>query len=447
MRNVLVGILVILVVTFSISFLCSAQLPPEVEKWVNAVRENLGGTTITCAFCPHPTTDAMQQMVKEFTELTSIKVRWDIIEEGYLRQKLLIEHQGKTGVYDVLLIDAFNLAEYAPSGVAIDLKPLLEDQDLTPEWFDYEDILPAYRDGIGKYKGVIYGIPVAGETRYVGYRKDLFEEYGQRPPETMDDLLNLAKFFKGKEEDLYGIAMRGQKGIHFGSGWMTVMYQLGGQFLDQKTWGVLVNSPETVASLEYYVDLLKQGPPDIGVYTHEEAVSAFTSGRTAMWFDSTALTPWIIDPTKSLIADKVNFVPPPKGPAGAYGALAGWNVGISSDISDKQKQAAWAFIVWMTSRYKAKEYVKNGGTPVRKSVYEDPELVAENWTFPIQLKSLERANNLVKAGISWIPPHPKFMKVLEVVGDYGSAVLAGQMTAKEALDKAQIEVEKIMSEE
>lgn len=390
--------------------------------------------------------DAMQAMVDEFTELTGIKVRWDIIEEGYLRQKLLLEHEAKTGVYDVLLIDAFNLAEYAPSGVAVDLKPFLENKELTPEWFDYQDILPAYREGIGMYQGIIYGIPVAGETRYVGYRKDLFEKYGQKLPETMDDMLNLAKFFKGKEESLYGMAMRAQKGIHFGSGWLTVMYSLGGQLLDQKTWEVLVNNPKTVTSLEYFVDLLKQGPPDIGVYTHEEALSAFTSGRTAMWFDATALTPWIIDPTKSMIADRVGFIPPPAGPAGAYGALAGWNVGISNDSPEQKKEAAWAFIVWMTGKHKAKDYVRLGGTPVRESVYQDEELIKENWTFPIQLASLERAYNLVKEGISWIPPHPKFMKVLEVVGSYGSDVLVGSMSAQEALDKAQIEVEKIMAE-
>lgn len=437
----MVGLWILLLVSFA-----SAELPPEVASWVNMVKEKYDGTIITCAFCPHPTTDAMQAMVDEFTKLTGIKVRWDIIEEGYLRQKLLLEHEAKTGVYDVLLIDAFNLAEYAPSGVAVDLKPFLENKELTPEWFDYQDILPAYREGIGMYQGIIYGIPVAGETRYVGYRKDLFEKYGQKLPETMDDMLNLAKFFKGKEESLYGMAMRAQKGIHFGSGWLTVMYSLGGQLLDQKTWEVLVNNPKTVTSLEYFVDLLKQGPPDIGVYTHEEALSAFTSGRTAMWFDATALTPWIIDPTKSMIADRVGFIPPPAGPAGAYGALAGWNVGISNDSPEQKKEAAWAFIVWMTGKHKAKDYVRLGGTPVRESVYQDEELIKENWTFPIQLASLERAYNLVKEGISWIPPHPKFMKVLEVVGSYGSDVLVGSMSAQEALDKAQIEVEKIMAE-
>ncbi|MBD3306240.1 extracellular solute-binding protein [candidate division KSB3 bacterium] len=421
-------------------------LPVMADEWTDMVKVRYGGTTITCAFAPHPTTDAFQAMVDEFTELTGIDVRWDIIEEGYLRQKLLLEHEAQTGVYDVLLIDAFNMAEYSPSGVAADLEPFINNADLTPDWFDYEDILPAYRDGIGKYDGVIYGIPVAGETRYVGYRKDLFEKYDKEPPETMAELLELAKFFKGKEEGLYGIGMRGQKGIHFASGWMTTMYQNGGQYLDQTTWEVLVNSPDTIASLEYYVDLLNQGPPDIGVYTHEEAVSIFMSGKSALWFDSTALTSWILDETKSVVVDKVGFVPPPEGKAGAYGALAGWNVGISSDVSQERQEAAWAFIVWMTSKKNAKQYVKLGGTPVRQSVYSDPELVAENWTFPIQLEALARAANLVNDGITWIPPHVKTMKVLEVVGDYGSEVLAGQMTAQEAMDKAQVEVEAIMAE-
>jgi ABC-type glycerol-3-phosphate transport system substrate-binding protein len=144
--------------------------------------------------------------------------------------------------------------------------------------------------------------------------------------------------------------------------------------------------------------------------------------------------------------DKVGFVPPPRGKAGAYGALAGWNVGISSDIADKKKEAAWAFIVWMTGKRNAKEYVKLGGTPVRKSIYIDPELVKQNWTFPIQLASLEKAANLVADGITWIPPHVKTMKVLEIVGDYGSAVLAGEMSAQDAMDQAQGEVEEIMAE-
>jgi ABC-type glycerol-3-phosphate transport system substrate-binding protein len=117
--------------------------------------------------------------------------------------------------------------------------------------------------------------------------------------------------------------MRAQKGIHWSSGFMTTMYNNGGQILDQKTWKSLIGDPKTAKAFKYHIELLKQAPPDVGVYTHEEAISAFSTGRTAMWFDSTALTPWILDPDKSLVTDKVGFVPPPKGAGGAYGALAG----------------------------------------------------------------------------------------------------------------------------
>lgn len=266
------------------------------------------------------------------------------------------------------------------------------------------------------------------------------------PPQTMDELLELAKFFNGKEKGLYGISMRAQKGIHFASGMMTTMYQMGGQYLDEKDWKVTVNDPKTVDSLKYFVELLKQGPPDISTYTHEEAISAFSMGKTAMWFDATSLSPMILDPKKSLVSDKVGFVAPPKGSKGQYGVMAGWDIGISTDSSKKQQEAVWAFIVWMTSKEKAKQYVSYGGTPVRNSIFTDPEMVKKDFTLPIQLESLKSAANMVNDGIHWLAPHPKFIKVIEVVGNYGSAVLAGQMDAKVAMDKAQTECEQIMKE-
>ena len=38
-------------------------------------------------------------------------------------------------------------------------------------------MLPAFRNGLGTYQGKIYGVPIAGETRFLAYRKDLFEKY------------------------------------------------------------------------------------------------------------------------------------------------------------------------------------------------------------------------------------------------------------------------------
>ena len=110
------------------------------------------------------------------------------------------------------------------------------------------------------------------------------------------------------------------------------------------------------------------------------------------------------------------------------------------------KEAAWAFITYMTSKLKAKEYVQNGGVPTRTSVYSDKELVAKDPSYPVQLQALSCASALVKKGIAWLPPTSKLDKILDRAGYYGNLALTGEITPEDACKKAQVEIEDIMSE-
>lgn len=411
------------------------------EQWAETIKSNYDGTEINLAFASHPSTESFQKLTGDFEKLTGIKVKWEVMEETYLKNKQLLDYTGKTGTYDVLMVDGFWMSEYGVKKVIEPLDTYLNDTNLTPGWFDYEDIVPAYRNGISKYNDKVYGVPTAGETRFIAYRKDLFEKYDKTPPATMDEFLELAQFFNGKEDGLYGVSMRAQRGTHAASGLMTLMYNFGGGFIDQKTGDVTMTDPKTVQAMQFYVDLLKNAPKDVASYTHEEALSAFTTGRTAMWLDATALAPRILDPSSSEVSDKVGFVPTPEGPAGKASALAGWNMSISS-LSDK-KEAAWAFIVYMNSKEKAKEYVQGGGVPVRTSIYTDEELVAADPSYPVQLEALNDANVLVEKGISWIPPHEKLGQILDRVGYYVSSAMSGEISVQEAAEKSQTELEDI----
>lgn len=412
------------------------------EKWAETIKSKYDGTEINLAFASHPSTESFQKLTDDFEKLTGIKVKWEVMEETYLKNKQLLDYTGKTGTYDVLMVDGFWMSEYGAKKVIEPLDEYLNDTNLTPGWFDYEDIVPAYRNGISKYNDKVYGVPTAGETRFIAYRKDLFEKYGKTPPATMDEFLELAQFFNGKEDGLYGVSMRAQRGTHAASGLMTLMYNFGGGFINQQTGEVTMTDPKTVQAMQFYVDLLKNAPKDVASYTHEEALSAFTTGRTAMWLDATALAPRILDPSSSEVADKVGFVPTPEGPAGKASALAGWNMSISS-LSDN-KEAAWAFIVYMNSKEKAKEYVQGGGVPVRTSIYTDEELVAADPSYPVQLEALNDANVLVEKGISWIPPHEKLGQILDRVGYYVSSAMSGEISVQEAAEKSQTELEDIV---
>lgn len=410
--------------------------------WGESIKAKSEGNEITVAMAAHPSTDAFQTMADEFTELTGIKVVWDIVEETNLKNKQLLDAQG-AGSYDVFMVDAFWMSEYASKDVLTPIQDFTDDESKTPAWFDYEDIMPAYRNGIAGANGTNYGIPTAGETRFIAYRTDLFEKYDKQPPKTMEEFLSLAQFFNGKEEGLYGVSMRAQRGIHFASGWMSLMYNFGGGFLDQSTIGtddlkITTNDAKTVDSLQFYVDLMNCAPPDVGSYTHEEALGAFLSGKAAMWLDATALAGQITDPDSSTVADKVAFVPTPTGPEGDGAALAGWNLAIPK--SSKKQDDAWAFIVFMASKEKSVDYVKAGGVATRSSVFENEELAALNPSFPAQKEALISANGLVEKGLSWIPQHDQINQILEIAGRYGSAALAGDTEVQEACDSAQNDI-------
>ena len=158
-------------------------------------------------------------------------------------------------------------------------------------------------------------------------------------------------------------------------------------------------------------------------YTHEEATSAFESGKTAMWYDATALVPWLEDPKRSQVVGKVGYA---RDRRALPAAAACWPAGtwrISPD--SKNKECAWAFIMYMTSKENAKTYVANGGVPGRTSSLKDPEFQAKNPSAEAQLAGVcARPTRSSNAGLHWIPPTPVLGKLLDRIGYYGTLPLA-----------------------
>lgn len=407
------------------------------EGWGANIREAYEGTEITIAAHAHPSIEAFRTMDADFTDLTGIKVNWDVMEQTSLKNKQLLDYTSNTQIYDVLLVDPFAQAEFVDKKVIAPLNTYLDDENAAPAWFDYGDIVPAY-SSVDDFDGEVFGIPIAGETRFLGYRADLFEKYGKQPPKDMAEFLELAEFFNGKEPGLYGVAMRAQRGIHFGSGLMSIMYTMTDGFIDQKTGKPTMNDPEMVDALQFYVDLLSFGPPDIANYTHEEALSAFASGKTAMWFDATAIAPRLLDPEQSEIADKVAFMSPPDGPKGEAAAIAGWRMALASN--SKNPGAAMALITYLASKEMSSTYVAAGGVPTRTSQFSNPSTETEKMLFPTILESLDKAKALSDRGISYVPANPNLGQIMDRIGYWGSLAQTGESSVADAAEEAQKEL-------
>jgi len=419
-------------------FMLSAS--PAVQMWADWVKENYGGTTITVAAANHPSIEAMQKMTKDFEDLTGIKVKWETMEEIHLHDKILIEFSSNTQRYDVLMMDVTWIGEFADKNVTIPLETYLN-SNMTPGWFDFEDIVPAYREGLGMFDGKIYGIPSAGESAFIAYNKEIFDKYNIDPQKltTYEGLIEAVEKINGAERNLYGISMRGRRGHHIVYAWLQFLYNFDARILDEN-YNVLLDSPEAIKSLEYFVDLMQFAPPGVSNFSHEEATSSFMQGLTGIWFDATALAPWIEDPSRSMVAGKAGYIAPP----GDYAAVAGWNLAISSQ--SKNKDAAWAFIVYMLSREMADDYIANGGVVTRTSILNDP-IYQQKFSYYREIsETLDKAYNLIAEGVDWRPRLPEWPQMGEIMGYHASMALAGKVTPYDACKSMAKEVEELLRE-
>lgn len=417
-----------------------------VENWGKAIKERLGGTTITALLASHDATTAMTEMIGEFTELTGINVNTKVLASAEMKTMQRSSSSTKAGTFDVYMVDAFTLYDYAKSGYIDSLEPYLSDTKMTPEWYDYEDILPAYSEGIASVDGVPYTLPIAGEGRFIAYRTDLFEKYDKQIPKNLDELLELAQFFNGKEDGVYGFVCRGGAGTLCGSAHMALAYCFTDDpIINHETGEFCVNSPDTIQSIQYFLDLTKNGPKDIASYNHEDAAALFMQGQAAMWFDATSMAYMFDDPASCSVVGKIDYFPVPEGPAGGSGAIAGWSLGIPSD--SQNKDAAYAFIMYMTSREKAKEYNEKGGIPCRTSSFEDTELLKEK---PINAKvyeAIKDAGTLVERGISYNYDSSHVLDFMSIIGNQINRAMIGEISASEAAEAAQSEIEAVLAEE
>jgi multiple sugar transport system substrate-binding protein len=421
------------------------ELSP-LEEWAAQVKEKHGGTHITALLASHNATTAMMEMIDEFTDLTGIKVETKVLASGEMKTMQRTNSSTKTGVFDVYMIDAFTIYEYAKVGYIENLNPYLKNPDMTPEWYDYEDILLAYREGIASVDGEAYALPIAGESRFIGYRKDLFEKYGKSIPKNLDELLELARFFKNSNENIAGITFRGAPGTLVGSAHMSIAYCFTDDpIINHKTGEFCVDSPETIESIKYLLELAKFGPDDIASYNHEDAVALFMQGKSAMWFDATSMAFNVEDPSSSTIAGKAGYFSVPEGPAGGSGAIAGWSLGIPTDSG--KKDAAYAFIMYMTSREKAKEYNLNGGIPCRTSIFNDEEINAASPLNKFIYESVEAAGGLVKRGVVYNYKSPNVLSFMKIIGDEINRAMVGEITAEQAAANAQSAIEAALAEE
>ncbi|BCZ90564.1 ABC transporter substrate-binding protein [Thermus thermophilus] len=409
-------------------------------------------TVITIATVNNPDMIIMQKLTPEFEKkYPNIKVRWVVLPENELRQKVTLDISSGTGAYDIMTIGTYEAPLWGKNGWLLPF-------DNVPAAYDLEDVLKPVRDALS-YGGRLYALPFYAESSMLYYRKDLFAEKGFNVPEqpTWDQVASWAKALHNPRAGLYGICLRGLPGWGENMALISTMVNtFGGRWFDME-WRPELTSPEWKRAVSFYVDLVRNyGPPGVTSNGYTENLTLFSQGNCAMWVDATVAAGYLANPKNSRVADKVGFAQAPVAvtPNGSHWLWA-WALAVPK--SSKKAEAARTFIYWATS----KEYIELVGRTegwvsvppgTRKSTYENPNYLKAAPFAKEVLRAIQTADPTKPSakpvpytGIQYVSI-PEFQAIGTQVGQFIAGIVAGRYSVDEGLARAQAAVEKIMRE-
>jgi len=419
-----------------------------------------GQPTLTIATVNNPDMIVMQSLTSDFTKRYGIKVKYVTLPENTLRQKVTSDVATGGGQFDIATVGTYDVPIWAKNKWLVSLTPYFA--KLTPaaaKAYDLKDVIPKVRLGLS-FKGSLYAVPFYGESSMTYYNKKLFAAAGLKMPlhPKWDQIQSFAAKLNKSSSNQYGICLRALPGWgEFGAPLTTVINTFGGQWFNTK-WVPQLTSPAFENAVYFYVNLIrKYGEPGATSSGFTECETAMAQGKTAMWVDATVAAGQLTDPSKSQVAKDIGFAyaPTKVTPLGSHWLWA-WSLAI--EASSKNKDAAFKFLTWATSKdYLKLVAEKNGWAAVppgtRVSTYENPNYKKAAGAFAsIVLNSMLTADpthsTLHKApyvGVQFVGI-PEFQNIGTLVTQNLAAAVAGSKSVSDALSLSQQQVTRIMKQ-
>jgi multiple sugar transport system substrate-binding protein len=359
--------------------------------WLNDVGRPYSGAKIRFASEATPPAIVVNQLVKdEFTKATGIKVEVEIVPLEQVFAKATQDVQGQLGAYDLYDLDQSWMANFAPD--LVDPRAYYdENKALAMPGFDWDDIPKPLVDGIVTVEGKTCGVPFDIPIFILMYRKDLLEKHKLSVPKTMSEYVTAVRTLNDAEKGngINGTTCQARSG-HYSlqCDWAAFLWGNGGSVFnsDRKFVG---NDEQGVKGLECYQELLKNAPPAATTWTWDGQRQSLTRGQAAMALSWGELFPGL-DGNDSSVKGLFEAAPPPKEEPGrrpptqaGFGEIPaiGHQGGSSLSLSrySKNKEAAWLFLQWASSKDVMARVATLGGgaSPIRTSSFNDPRVKAK----------------------------------------------------------------------
>jgi multiple sugar transport system substrate-binding protein len=396
------GLLVILVVAVLVAAAWSTSSSKKSQKPFDGVTVNV------LTFTGPQIAEPLQRRAPDFEKLTGAKINVIIVPFSDLYEKVLTDAATGTNSYDAYVFDPQWMGDFVSPGYLEDLTSRVR-ADKKINWLD---IGPFFRNFSATYKGRIYTVPLDGDFLMVYYRKDLLKRDHVAPPATWDDYLAIAKRYNGKDLNGDGKADYGScisKKRAAQAYWF--IYAVAGPFVQSQgtkqgaffnvgNMQPLVQNPAFARALDIYKQTGRYAPPGENNMEVGDTRGLFDTGRCALSMDWGDIGTLAIDPKTSKVQNKVGAVIAPgsrqvlnratgklvpctkrtcpyaiRGVNHApYAAFGGWSGAVNAAANSKVKDAAYAFLSYMSAPAQANVDVtlgKTGFNPYRRSQFSN----------------------------------------------------------------------------
>jgi len=325
--------------------------------------------TLTGAFI-----DAVNDLlVENFNKLhPDVKVNVEPIPGDKLETTLAAQAAAKN-LPDVVFLADLYVVPFAKGGIVLDMEPLAK----ADKSFDLTDIYPNMLD-LSRVNGKgLYMIPSSFDVVTVYYNKTMWEKAGAKLPTatwTWDDYIAACQTIRKATEN-YCFDTGSSNGAITSAIWwawyVPFIKGYGGDIISPDGKKILLNTPETLAGLQAYVDLWTKY--DIAQPLDFDAGgSCFMVGKCATFMHIPAIMGSVraLDPQPF----EWDLEVIPSHPKGRFTGMGTYGFAVSANAKDPQ--LAWDFVKGLVSKEMqltiAKKYA---GTPLLKSLREDPAIV------------------------------------------------------------------------
>ena len=350
-----------------------------------------------------------------------IKLNLEFVPYEGLRDKTLLAQGSGTG-YDVVLFDVIWPAEYATNNILLDIS-----DRITPEMT--AGVLPGAWTTV-EYQGRKYGMPWILDTKYLYYNKAMLEQAGiAAPPKTWAELNAQAKTIKEKGIAEYPIVWSWAQAEAVICDYATLLSAYGGHFLDDQGKPVF-NEGGGLQALEYMKQTVDDGltNPNSKEYLEEDVRRIFSNGEAAFALNWTYMYNLANGGDDSKVKGQVGVEAAPGVDGVSTVSAMNGSMGLGVTANSANPDAAWDFVVYMTSQKTQDAYAKLS-LPIWTASYDDPAVAAGQ-------EDLIAAAKIGLAAMFPRPTTPKYNELSALIQVAIQEVLLGASSPADALTNA-----------